>query len=403
MLAAAMDPEYGSGCMPYYLYVDNGSQYNAVKGPIAYLSSDPLVQEQQTGIVKRTIEVRNTQVGVPPGRGLVEGKLGLTDAYFEDFPGFFAEDTLMLRNIAEEDAAVAFEHLREHCIDLFERWDNAPHPHFSEAQGSPSRREVYTNTPTQALPAPSRLRLAYFACTVQHGRASVHKNGIRWKNTWYRPVGEEKHVWDAMATAARRRELVQERKKRQRSKNAADLQNDATIPIIKAHLRGQEQVLVSFDGETLVPVERKTRTSFRNSSHPSREAEQIPRVVARADDRVEAMYQALENIFGTRTIGVQAGSKEPVPLSAEDLERVEQPPKAKGGRPKGSKTRNKGGANKSKSGTSTSQPSTQGKTDGRSTTESPATHQNTTPSATSEEQLRRLRESIYTPDEDETL
>jgi hypothetical protein len=330
---------------PYSIYTDNGSQFKILKKFIHLLLDRD----------EKAIELLNSEPYRPNGRGIIEWLLGVTDEYLEEFPGTFDKDTLEARNEAKKDDLMTFQQLLDILAEYFQHWN---HDH---AENRPSRHDIF-NQPHEALPAPSELRLLFFTRTIEQGKATVHDDGIRYKDEWYVPVRKDDDMFEIRAQAAARRNLHKETK----------------IPFLKAVLRGQIYTYVSFDDHTLEPVEKKTKTSFRGKEHPKSQQRLMDRIERRPSERIKEMERVILEKFGTQ-LGVRASDKQPVPI----------PPAGTQKSGAGAKTTPKNSAQSTSPGQKT--PSVPAQGNGQQRTEDSIEH------------LRRLEQHLFGEDDEETL
>jgi hypothetical protein len=275
MVAKTLNDEY---VRPYDIYTDNASQFRALVKFLSHLLDHG----------ERPIRLTNTEPYQPEGRGLIERVLGLTDMYFCEFPGFFERDEPAYRERAKQEAELTFEDMVKRFDRFFTRWNE------ERKNGLPSRRDVYLNTPHEALPAPSKARLAWLACSLDRGMASVtQRNGLTYKGS-YEPVRDDNDMLDTLAIAVSNYKLYKTK-----------------VPIVKMRLEDEEVVVAFFDGKTPELLQPKLPTSVRNKKHAPSKQGVANRTQRRTSGHVKEFEQMMLDLFHEK-LGVNPETKQVV-------------------------------------------------------------------------------------------
>jgi hypothetical protein len=145
-----------------------------------------------------------------------------------------------------------------------------------------SRADVFHKTPSEALPAPEKLRLAFFLSAEKYDAARVVDDGIAFKNTFYEPVRQDEDARECMQKAAALYKLYK-----------------IKVPIIRAILKGKEYLFIKFAGRDFEPIKKKKARSFRGKTHPQDQKADIQRISSRIPAKVERMEQLILDTFGS--------------------------------------------------------------------------------------------------------
>src|ERR1041384_3609460 len=115
----------------------------------------------------------------------------------------------------------------------------------------PSRADKFRTIPSEALPAPAELRIAFFMSAGKHDTAAVFDDGIGLNDAFYEPVREDEDARDCMIKAATLYKLYK-----------------IKVLIIRAKPKGREALFVKFPGRAVEPIRKKKARSFRGKKHP---------------------------------------------------------------------------------------------------------------------------------------
>lgn len=280
------------------------------------------------------MEVRYSEPYRPNGRGLIEWMLGFTDHYFAYFPGFFADDTLANRQMAQQKGCMTFEKLQAEVAGYVQDWNT------SAQGGGVSPLERYQTTPRQSLPAPSPLHLAVLAGGVKQFQAAANDDGLRYNNQWFVPVEKTAETYHLLALAeARRRQIAQKKRPGK---------DEGKIPMLQVPmLDGTYCYFASFDGHHLTPMELKTPTSFRGNTHSRHVRGMTNLVQQRAAEPESKMREVYKEVFGTEWVGVVPGREVTVePLTAEQVQAADEQEKQRQTQIRAGKKGKTGGAGK---------------------------------------------------------
>jgi hypothetical protein len=168
------------------------------------------------------------------------------------------------------------------------------------ARYMPSRADLFQNTPSEALPAPEKLRLAFFMSAEKHNTVRVEDDGIAFRDAFYEPVRQDEDARECMQKAAALYKLYK-----------------IKVPIIRAILKGKEYVFIKFAGRDFEPIKKKKARSFRGKTHPQNQKADLQRISSRIPAKLERMEQLILDTFGSE-LGQDAYFKTSVLLQGKD-------------------------------------------------------------------------------------
>lgn len=160
----------------------------------------------------------------------------------------------------------------------------------------PSRADIFNNTPSEALPAPPDLRIAFFISSVKHKLYRVEDDGIVVDEAYYESVRQDEDARECMSKAA-----------------AIYKSYKIKVPIIQAILNGRETLFVKFADRDFEPIRKRKARSFRGKTHPEQQKADIQRISSRLPGLLERMDEIILEKFGAE-LGQDAYFKTSVPL-----------------------------------------------------------------------------------------
>jgi hypothetical protein len=160
----------------------------------------------------------------------------------------------------------------------------------------PSRADIFNNTPSEALPAPPDLRIAFFISSVKHKPYRVEDDGIVIDDAYYEPVRQDDDARECMSKAAAIYKLYK-----------------IKVPIIRTNLNGRERLFVRFADRDFEPIRKRKARSFRGKAHPEQQKADKQRISSRIPGLLERMEELILEKFGAE-LGQDAYFKTSVPL-----------------------------------------------------------------------------------------
>jgi hypothetical protein len=160
----------------------------------------------------------------------------------------------------------------------------------------PSRADIFNNTPSEALPAPPDIRIAFFISSVKHKPYRVEDDGIVIDDGYYEPIRQDEDARECMSKAAAIYKLYK-----------------IKVPTIRANLNGRETLFVKFAGRDFEPIRKRKARSFRGKTHPEQQKADKQRISSRLPGLLERMEELILEKFGAQ-LGQDAYFKTSVPL-----------------------------------------------------------------------------------------